>query len=944
MGAQSQRDWFVQRLRRLLAAAGHPHQAQLLACDTEQGLTRSSLSDLLAGKFVKAPPWERISAYVTACVNAAHARQCELSLDEERRRLREDHARLTELLDTVVLGETPAHPRATDRGRTEISGVIEGVTVQAGVIHGGVHIHHAVPENAWLSRLTTASILSMPRDIAAFTGRDEELGELLNAITATAASPGGESTGSGIYAVDGMPGIGKTAFAVHAAHLLRDCFPDGLIFLPLHGHTSGQRPVDPTAALGSLLAATGVDASTMPTALDDRAALWRHRMTGRKALVLLDNAASHEQVRPLFPSSQSCAVLITSRRRLEGIDDLNPITLGTLPLNQAATLFNRLSRNRDDDPDALAELMGLCGYLPLAISLLAGRLRHHPSWNLRYLATKVARTQDRLAELRAENLAVESTFRLSYDDLPLEQRQLFRRLGLHPGADIDAYAAAALDGRPVDTTAGRLDALYTDNLVDELHPGRYRCHDLIRDYARKLASHDPTVDNTLALDRLLDYYLHCTTTASSQLPDHRSINVLPPRSPGQLPDRIPGLDNARAAREWLDSEHANISASISRIARNQPVRSLYLADAVQPHLEFRGHWALAHAIQCAALEAIRHTSGKREEAVALTNLGRMQRRTGDHREAEQSLTEAFAIQIQLGDELGQANALANLGSARARLGNYSGAAQDLTRAQELYARLGELLGRASALKDLGEVQILIGDYANATETLTKAHAMNIAAGSRRGEANTLIGLGRIQYMNGHYEKAAETLNRAHALHVQAGSRLGQANTLVALGRVYYLSSDYQHAGDTFTTAHEIFTDLGHRHGQAATYKNIGRVHQATGDLLTAVTQLTLAHDLHVETGDRNGQAEVLNDLGLLEKDRSRLPEAIDKYRRAWELTLETGSLPQQAVALEGLGRCLVESGRTREGSDRLREALTLYRQLQAPQAAQVAAFLELLSR
>ncbi|UOX85426.1 tetratricopeptide repeat protein [Amycolatopsis sp. FBCC-B4732] len=817
--------------------------------------------------------------------------------------------------------------------RNIASGVTGSVVVQAGVIHGGVHIHHQPHESAWRSRLSATSILSMRRDVAAFTGREDELRDLVGAI--------GEA--GGIHAIDGMPGVGKTTFAVHVAHLLADRFPDGLMFLPLHGHTAGQRPVEPGAALASLLAATGVDAQAMPAGLDDRAALWRHRMAGSRVLLLLDDAVGHEQVRPLLPGSATCVVLITSRRRLESVEDLNPVSLGVLPRSEAEALFIRLSRTRDADPEALAELMELCGYLPLAINLLAGRLRHHPSWNLRHLVGKVSRTKDRLAELRAENLAVASAFQLSYDDLPVAERQLFRRLGLHPGTDIDSFAAAALDGRPVDATADRLDALYTDHLVDELLPGRYRCHDLIREYARTLTGHDPAAENDHALYRLLDYYLHCATTAGARLPDHRGNAALPRLKPGHLPDRLPDLGSVRSAREWLDAEHANIGSCLDRVARDRPVRSVYLADALQPHLEFRGHWALALAVQRTVLETARERSGEREQAVALTHLGRMQRRVGAHAEAEKSLSAALAIQVGRGDELGQANALINLGAARARLGNYRAAMADFTRAQELYGRLGDQLGRANALKDLGEVQILVGDRETATTTLALARELSVAAGSRRGEANALIGLGRIHYLSGDYPEATETLSRAHRLHVEHSGPLDEANALVALGRVHHLTGQYRRADEAFTAAHDIYTGLGHRHGQAATHKNIGRVRQATGDLPAAVAELTRAHDLHVETGDRNGQAEVLNDLGSLHEARSRLPEAIDAYRRAWRLTVETDSLPQQAIALEGLGRCLVESGDTGEGTESLQAALELCRQLKAPRTAQLAAFIASLS-
>src|SRR5215470_7560328 len=289
-----------------------------------------------------------------------------------------------------------------------------------------------------------AATRALPRDIAAFTGRQAELADLVGALPGAAAAGGGVV---GIHAIDGMAGVGKTTFAVHAAHRLTGTFPDGQFFLPLHAHTPGQRPVEPADALTSLLLTAGVPAAQIPPGLEARAGRWRDQVAGKKILMLLDDAASHEQVRPLLPGTAGSLVLVTSRRRLTALDDAAAISLDTLPPAEAATLLARLAARPGISAGdaAVGGITRLCGYLPLAIGMLASQLRHHPAWTLAGLAAELASTQDRLALMHAENLSVAAAFGLSYQDLTPGQQRLFRRLGLVPGPGIDAYAAAALD-------------------------------------------------------------------------------------------------------------------------------------------------------------------------------------------------------------------------------------------------------------------------------------------------------------------------------------------------------------------------------------------------------------------------------------------------------------------------------------------------------------------
>ncbi len=359
-----------------------------------------------------------------------------------------------------------------------------------------------------------AATRTLPRDIAAFTGREPELQQLAD-VTAGAARSGGVV---GIHAIGGMAGVGKTAFAVHAAHQLAPRFPDGQIFLPLHGHTPGQHPVDPADALASLLATIGVPAGQIPSGVEERTALWRDRLAGRQLLLLLDDAADSEQVRPLLPGTAGSLVLITSRRHLTALEDAQAISLDTLPPGEAAQLLVRLAARVGlgaGDP-AVAKIARLCGYLPLAVGMLARQLHHHRAWTAVGLAEDLAAARDRLELMHAETLSVAAAFDLSYQKLTPSQQRLFRRLGLHPGADIDAYAAAALDGTGLAAARRGLEELYDQYLLAEPTQGRYRLHDLIREHARALAGRiDPDRDRDQATQRLLDYYQYTANLADA---------------------------------------------------------------------------------------------------------------------------------------------------------------------------------------------------------------------------------------------------------------------------------------------------------------------------------------------------------------------------------------------------------------------------------------------
>jgi transcriptional regulator with XRE-family HTH domain len=339
---------------------------------------------------------------------------------------------------------------------------------------------------AWSAGIAAAT-RTLPRDIATFTGREAELRHLLE-VTAASASGGP----AGIYAIGGMAGVGKTSLAIHAAHLLAPQFPDGQIFLPLHGHTPGQQPVEPTEALISLLHIEGVPAHQIPADLEARTAQWRDRTAGRRLLLVLDDAASSEQVRTLLPGVGGSLVLVTSRRYLTALDAVTSISLDTLMPEEAAELLVRLAARPGLDPAdaAVGELTSMCGYLPLAIGIIARQLHNHPAWSAADRAAELAAARNRLELMVSENLSISAAFDLSYRELTDGQQRMFRRLGMHPGTDIEVQEAAALDGTDLTTARRNLDALYDRYLLAEPVRGRYRMHDLLRDYARALTTGD----------------------------------------------------------------------------------------------------------------------------------------------------------------------------------------------------------------------------------------------------------------------------------------------------------------------------------------------------------------------------------------------------------------------------------------------------------------------
>jgi tetratricopeptide (TPR) repeat protein/transcriptional regulator with XRE-family HTH domain len=779
-----------------------------------------------------------------------------------------------------------------------------------------------------------AATRTLPRDIASFTGRQQELQELVDAAT----GPGGVV---GIHAIGGMAGIGKTAFAVHAAHRLAERFPAGQIFLPLHGHTPGQQPVDPGDALASLLLTLGVPAGQIPPGVEARMALWRDRLAEKQLLLVLDDAANSEQVRPLLPGTGGSLVLVTSRRHLSALEDATAISLDTLPPDEAAALLVRLAARPGlslADP-TVSEIIQLCGCLPLAIGMVARQLHHHPAWSLAGRAAELATARDRLELMATENLSVAAAFDLSYQDLTPDQQRLFRRLGLHPGTDVDAYAAAALDGTGLAAARLGLEALYDQYLLAEPAQGRYRLHDLIREHARALAwSLDPDGDRDKVSARLLDYYEHTAALAEALLT--RQVRPAAPAA-AAIPPVVPALADREQGLAWVRTERANLLACLDHATEtDQRARIIALTAGLAGLLLSDGPWTEAITRHTAAVRAAQHLGDRLAQANALNDLAIVLMRTGDNPGAVQAMEQAQDIYRDLGDRLGQANVLANLGAMRGATGDYPGVAQALEEALRIYGDVGDRRGQANALRELGIMRALTSDYPGAIQAQEEAQGICRDLGDRLGQAHALANLGDVRQLTGDYLGAAQALADALSTFRDLGNRGGEAHALTSLGEARRMTGDYSGAAQALAEAQGICRDLGNRGGEAYALHTLGEVRRMTGDYPGAKQALAEALSICRDIGQRGGEVTTLNASGTLHRVYGDLHEARSCYRQAQDLAREIGSSWEEAYAAAGLGRCALADGHHAEAADQLEQALEIFQRIGAAEAADLTAELD----
>ncbi|MFE3739698.1 ATP-binding protein [Streptomyces sp. NPDC059134] len=657
-----------------------------------------------------------------------------------------------------------------------------GPTVQAGSVEGGIHLHAAAVDGA--PPPMPRQLLPVPSH---FTGRRDDLA----ALDALRAGDGERP----LIVVTGPAGIGKTTLVSRWLRELQPDFPDGQLYADLRGHSVGD-PVRPGEILGHFLRALG--ARSVPADLAELASLWRSRSAGLRLAVVLDNALTAAQVRPLLTGGPGTLVVVTSRRRLTGLrlDGARFHPLGMLGASAGVELLAQgigAERVADELPSA-REVVALCAGLPLALCLASARLASRPRQPLRALAHALAHEAGRLAAIDAAGegeATVRKALDVSYAVLTSESALLYRRLGMLPVRTFDAWTAAAVCAEPLEWAERRLDELIEANLVEDIGPETCRFHDLVRIHARDRAVADDTgAAREEALRRVCDWYLRTATEAQRRLTPAqftlRSTYGPPPgtesgREPESEPPPLPYTDDV-GALGWLDAQRMNLMAAVRASAeRGWDAMCWQLVDALWPlFLRLRHYdlWIEAHAIGRDAARRAGDKDGERQMlnsgAIGLSAAGRTE-------DAADWYTASLGAAREAGDVRDEGQALLGLGSCHREAGRPAEAGPYLRRAVEVWEGCGYPRGAALARIVLGELALAGGDHAGALALFGHAHDGLVAVRDPHDAARALAFLGRARAAAGAHARGVAELEAALAVFTSSGAVHWQARTLEMLG-------------------------------------------------------------------------------------------------------------------------------------------------------------------
>ncbi len=654
----------------------------------------------------------------------------------------------------------------------------------------------------------------LPADVAGFTGRADELAALdLLLLRAASDDPAPrQATTAVISAVSGTAGVGKTALAVHWAHGAAGQFPGGQLYVNLRGYDPDQ-PVTAADALAGFLRSLGVPGADIPAEEAERAALYRSLLAGKRTLVVLDNASSAAQVRPLLPGHHECAVVVTSRDSLAGLVARNGavrLDLDLLPAGDAVALLRQLIGGRvDAEPAAALTLAGQCARLPLALRVAAELAAARPRVRLADLVTELGGQQERLNLLQVSGdpaTSVRAVFSWSYEQLGGDAARMFRLLGLHPGPDISVPAAASLFGAPEPHARRLLDELARAHLIAEHVPGRYAFHDLLRAYAAEQVNRaDSQDDRDAAVGRVLDHYLHTAARAGLLLNPARQPVVLPPLRPGAAAGRPADFPDALA---WFEAEHQGLLAAVNLAAGSGfDGHAWQLPWAMGPFLQIRGHWQEWTATSRAALSAATRLGDTAAQALTGRLLAAACTEVGDHDQAGRYYASSVALYQQLGDRVGEAKVRQSLSVLAERQGRYADALGHDEQALRLWQAIGDKAAEAEALNNLGYSHALLGDYQQARTLCRQALTLCAELSYRRVEGSVWDSLGYAEHHLGNLAEAAACYQRALSLKRAVGDRYAEANTLTHLGDTCLAASELAQAREAWQQALAILEDL-----------------------------------------------------------------------------------------------------------------------------------------
>ncbi|MGW0814239.1 AfsR/SARP family transcriptional regulator [Streptomyces viridiviolaceus] len=679
----------------------------------------------------------------------------------------------------------------------------------------------------------------LPATVPDFTGRASFVRELSEVL---ASASGTEGRVMAVSALAGIGGVGKTTLAVHVAHGARTAFPDGQLYVDLQG--AGPRSAEPETVLGSFLRALGTADSAIPDSLEERAALYRSVLDGRRVLVLLDNARDAAQVRPLLPGTDGCAALVTSRVRMVDLAGAHLVDLDVMSPDEALALFTKIvgEERVASEREAALDVVAACGFLPLAIRIAASRLAARRTWTVSVLAAKLADERRRLDELQAGDLAVKATFELGYGQLEPAQARAFRLLGLADGPDLSLAAAAAVLDLPAEETEDLLESLVDTSLLESAAPGRYRFHDLVRLYARACAERDehPPSERDAALSRLLDFYLATAAGVYAiERPGDSLVDHLEPTD-------YPGLrfTEGPAALDWLYTESAALLACVRQAAGTDRLRRavdlLWAArDLAESGANSRQYEATATAVR-EATQAVGDTRAEGRARIALTGF------------------------LLVSGRIQQA-------SEEARL------------AMEQAAASADPIAASWAAQDRGLIALHQRRYSDGKMFFDRAIEGFRAVRNGLCEATALCNLSRAYMGMGNTSKAVEFAQNGLAVHIEVGSTMRLANGHYALGVALTTAGRHMDALTQFSWALTIFLDHRQRLWAGTTHFRIAETHIAVHRPAPAAQHAEQALAFGCIGGDQmRGNVltllgRALTDLGQVDRAKACWREALNLY-------------------------------------------------------------------
>ncbi|MDS0136668.1 MULTISPECIES: BTAD domain-containing putative transcriptional regulator [unclassified Amycolatopsis] len=727
----------------------------------------------------------------------------------------------------------------------------------------------------------------LPPDAADFTGRDDLVGELTGVLT------GGRS-GPAIAALLGPGGVGKSALAVHVAHRVSAAYPDGQLHVDLRGTTG--TPASPTEVLGRFLRALQPHRTAIPDDPDERMDAYRTALAGHRVLIVLDDAANEQQVRPLLPGSGTCSVLLTSRHRLGGLAGAHLVEVGLLSAGEATALLSRIAGadRIDAAPEAAADIVACCGNLPLAVRVAGARLATRRQWTARLLATRLTDERRRLTELCAGDQQIRASIELSVRNLDPAARTALRRLGYLGLADFRSWVVAAALDTDLGTAEQVVEHLVDTHLVDytfvdDTGQVRYRLHDLVRIYAREEAErHEPHADLVASTARVAGGWTAVLDRLRNHIADHVTSGAIPLTTAEAAPVDPEVLGTALTdPRGWLDIEQASLVLAVERAAEaglDEPAVAIasVLCSSSYPLNSVLDLWDRAHG---AALAAARAAGNTRGEAILLAQLGQLRYEQDRFADARRSFTDAVERFRDLQDPRGEAGALTALGLACRDQGYLPEAGHFLAQAAAVCRSLDDERATGHCERLTGSVHLERGDFAAADRALAAALAAYRRAGSERGEALTLRTIGLTHLGRGRLTEAEETFTRALALFRRLGDPKLVSFCLRGLAKTHLRMGRLAEARQPLETALDAHRAEGDRWGEAMVMRTLGELDLAAGRFAEAGGWLTGALEAFREQEAFLFGARTLRDIAQLEEARgdhtaakAALAEAIETFR------------------------------------------------------------------